>query len=145
MKRLAPALVFLVAGFHVALLLRRLAQAEMDSAALLRWSGAFLLVVAALWLRRRGVSLFWGRQALVFWLLVLLLHAGAPASTPAAAWLVVPVFALGIAPAARPRLSRPSSSPAVDALRTPVRRREIRLLALLSPRPPPARLALRAT
>lgn len=145
MRRLLPILALLIAGFHAGLLGRRLAQPELDSAVLLRWSGAILLLAAALSLRRRGVSLLWGRQALVFWLLVLLLHAGASASTPSAAWLVVPVFALGIAFAARrgQRIALPVSRPAVAVNAIPVTRREILLQTLLSPRPPPARLSLR--
>jgi len=145
MRRLARAIAFGIAGFHVVLLVRRLAQGDVDPAALFRWSGAFLLLGAALWLRRHRVPLLWGRQALVFWLLVLLLHAGAPASEPAPAWMVVPVFALWAAIAARPihRLPRPTPSRSVTVNTSAPRRRETRLIALLSPRPPPTRLSLR--
>jgi hypothetical protein len=145
MRRFVPAIAFGIAGFHIVLLVRRFAEGELDPAALFRWSGAFLLLGAALWLRRHRVPLLWGRQALVFWLLVLLLHAGAPPSAPAPAWMVVPVFALWAAVAARPtqRLPRPTPSRTVAMNTTAPRRREIRLIALLSPRPPPTRLPLR--
>ena len=146
MKRLRLALAVLIAGFHAGLLGRRLAQAEMDSAVLLRWGAAFLLVAAALWLRRRGVSLLWGRQALVFWVLVLLLHAGAAASTASPVWLMVPGFALGMVLVARRgrRFARAASSPGVTTKVTPILRREILLAGPLSPRPPPTEVALRA-
>jgi hypothetical protein len=44
-------------------------------AAALRWTGALILCAALDALRRRGVSLWWGRQAFSVWLLVALLHA----------------------------------------------------------------------
>ena len=63
---------------HVSILWDRVAQGRLtEPAVALRWLAALVLMVALLALRRRGVSLLWGRRALVFWLLVLLLHAGA--------------------------------------------------------------------
>ena len=44
-------------------------------ASALRWTGALMLCAALNTLRRRGVSLWWGRQAFSVWLLVALLHA----------------------------------------------------------------------
>ncbi len=41
----------------------------------LRWTGGLALCAALDALRRRGVSLLWGRQAFSVWLLVALLHA----------------------------------------------------------------------
>lgn len=68
----------LIAGFHGWLLLQRLGDATIgEPGVLLRWLGGSGLVAAALYLRPRGVSLTRGRSALVFWLLVLLLHVGA--------------------------------------------------------------------
>lgn len=68
----------LIAGFHGWLLLQRLGDATIgEPGVLLRWLGGLGLVAAALYLRPRGVSLTRGRAALVFWLLVLLLHVGA--------------------------------------------------------------------
>ena len=145
MRRVGRALTVLVAGFHAGLLGRRLAQAEADPAVILRWCGALLLLGVAFWLRRRGLSLRWGRSALVFWLLVLLLHAGAAPSTPSLGWLVVPAFALGMVLASRrgPCPPRFNPSPAVGAAVNRLPRRDLLLASLLSPRPPPARPGLR--
>ena len=145
MRRVGRALTVLVAGFHAGLLGRRLAQAEADPAVILRWCGALLLLGIAFWLRRRGLSLRWGRSALVFWLLVLLLHAGAAPPTPSLVFLVAPAFALGLALATRRGLRPPRLilSPAVGAHRRRLPHRNLLLAALLSPRPPPARPVLR--
>lgn len=65
---------------HVAVLWERVTQGRLsDPEVGLRWLGAAVLTVALLALRQRGVPLLWGRRALVFWLLVVLLHAGAVA------------------------------------------------------------------
>jgi hypothetical protein len=70
--------VALLVVLHASILWDRVAQGRLsDPGVALRWLAAAALTVALLVLRRRGVSLFWGRRALVFWLLVLLLHAGA--------------------------------------------------------------------
>jgi MYXO-CTERM domain-containing protein len=70
----------LLALLHIGLLIERLRhEAPTDPTVLLRWAGALaLLGGAALWRRRTGRSLWSGREALVFWTLVALLHAGAP-------------------------------------------------------------------
>lgn len=66
--------VFLVL-FHSWLLWLRLSDfAILEPTIALRWLGALVLLVALLWLRRAPGSLLWGRKAVVFWLLVLLLH-----------------------------------------------------------------------
>jgi len=44
-------------------------------ASALRWTGALILCAALDALGRRGISLWWGRQAFSVWLLVALLHA----------------------------------------------------------------------
>ena len=65
---------------HMAVLWDRVTQGRLsDPAVGLRWLGAAILTVGLVALRQRGVPLLWGRRALVFWLLVLLLHAGAAA------------------------------------------------------------------
>ncbi|HSD28508.1 MAG TPA: hypothetical protein VLL75_14495 [Vicinamibacteria bacterium] len=70
--------VALLVVLHASILWDRVVQGRLsDPGVALRWLMAAALTVALLALRRRGVSLFWGRRALVFWLLVLLLHAGA--------------------------------------------------------------------
>jgi hypothetical protein len=68
----------LLVVLHASILWDRVVQGRLsDPGVALRWLGAAALTIALLALRQRGVSLFWGRRALVFWLLVLLLHAGA--------------------------------------------------------------------
>lgn len=63
--------------FHAALLAGRFADASIAHPEVLaQWVGAVLLGVGAAVLRRQGNSLANGRSALVFWLLVLLLHVG---------------------------------------------------------------------
>lgn len=63
--------------FHAALLLQRFADASIARPEILiQWIGALLLAGGAIALRRQGASLLTGRSALVFWLLVLLLHVG---------------------------------------------------------------------
>ena len=76
----------------------------------LRWTGALLLCAALDALRRRGVSLWWGRQAFSVWLLVALLHvwSGSPSTSTvdlaagdpvqdAAATFLLPVTAMALA------------------------------------------------
>lgn len=63
--------------FHVFLLWRRLVDATLFSPrVLLNWLAAALLLAALAWLRQRGQSVLRSRSAVIFWLLVLLLHAG---------------------------------------------------------------------
>jgi hypothetical protein len=86
-RRVTSALVLIpvvaLVLFHAALLWARVSAGRLaDPNVGLRWAGAALLIAALIVLRRRGVSLFWGRRALVFWLLVLLLHAGIAAPVP---------------------------------------------------------------
>lgn len=64
-------------AFHAFLLVGRFADASIAHPEVLaQWLGALLLGGGALALRRQGSSLVTGRSALVFWLLVLLLHVG---------------------------------------------------------------------
>ena len=82
----------------------------LEGASALRWTGAMALCAVLDTLRRRGVSLWWGRQAFCVWLLVALLHAwsASPATAgtdlvsrdpanEAAATFLVPVTALALA------------------------------------------------
>ena len=63
--------------FHAALLAGRFADATIAHPGVMaQWVAAALLGVGAVALRRQGSSLVSGRSALVFWLLVLLLHIG---------------------------------------------------------------------
>lgn len=71
-----------LALFHSWLLWRRLADGVLlEPRVGLRWVAAVLLVTALAWLRGRGIPLSWGRKALGFWTLVLLLHAGTAGET----------------------------------------------------------------
>jgi hypothetical protein len=139
---------------HLSILWDRVANGRLgEPDVAVRWLAAVVLVGALLALRRRGVSLLWGRRALVFWLLVLLLHAGAtvphdpaarvapeqilfvvPAAVaPACLALVLVVTQLAAAAVPGPRLAW---LPQGAARRAPARRRGF-CLALAS-RPPPA-------
>ena len=65
---------------HAWILWRRLVDGALFEAEIVfRWLGAALLCGAAFWLHRQGVSLLRGRPAAVFWLAVIVLHAGGPA------------------------------------------------------------------
>lgn len=84
LRHFVSALAVLAIGalvaLHVAVLWERVSQGRLaDPAIALRWLGGTVLIAALLALRRLGVPLLWGRQALVFWMLVVLLHAGAAA------------------------------------------------------------------
>jgi hypothetical protein len=138
-----------LALFHAGLFAGRVADASIAEPGVgMRWALAALLGALALDLRRRGLPLCRGRSGLVFWLLVLLLHAGAlPAPSAIRAdelLLVVPAGAL-VALAAGGLLasaggSAPRSEPApVRSAREPGRRRTVAPLARrFAPRPPPA-------
>jgi hypothetical protein len=71
--------------FHAVLFWERIRDLSIfEPLVLVEWSLAVLLVVAMLQLRKRGISLLRGRQALAFWSLVLLLHL--VAAPPAVEW-----------------------------------------------------------
>lgn len=73
-----------VALMHVWIFWDQLASGRLlDGASALRWTCAAALCAMVETLRRRGVSLWWGRQAFSVWLLVALLHAWS--ASPAAA------------------------------------------------------------
>jgi hypothetical protein len=107
---------------HALLLLQRVADGSLsDPAVLLRWLIGAVLGGAMLALRRAGVSLLRGREAAVFWLVVLVFHtavAGVPAGgSPAVATppgaivsllLAITALGLGSVPA---RIPAPASSP----------------------------------
>lgn len=68
--------------FHLLLLWQRVAsQSLLEPTVLARWLGSIVLLAALIYLRRAGVPLLWGRRALVFWLLVLVLHLGVPGAS----------------------------------------------------------------
>lgn len=148
----AVALVSLV-FLHASILWARVTQGRLGEPVIaVRWAAAFVLLLALVALRRRGVSLLWGRRALVFWLLVLVLHAGTGVpqeSTPRVApEQILFVLPAAVAPAcvflvilatslAGATLAGPEFVPAHGAaFGLPVRRRGFRLA--LASRPPPA-------
>ena len=80
-------IVSLVA-FHAWLLWDRLAGGDLlDPVVAFRWTAAALLISALVALRRLGVPLVRGRQSLIVWLLVALLHwnVGGPPATQSGA------------------------------------------------------------
>jgi hypothetical protein len=153
LRWLVGATVALLAVFHGWLLIRRLVDASIaEPEVLLRWLGACGLLAGAAWLRPRGLSVSQGRPALVFWLLVLVLHVGASPVVVSAvrAEELLLVLPLGLAaaggalvaverrlrrrvpaapePAPRPRAAAPVPLPRRSAGASPDR---------FSPRPPP--------
>lgn len=65
----------LVALYHAFLLWQRVADLTLfEPVIAARWLATLVLLLGLFRLHRRGVPLIWGRKALVFWLLVLLLH-----------------------------------------------------------------------
>jgi hypothetical protein len=72
-------------AFHAVLFWERIRDLSIfEPLVLVEWSLAVLLLVAMQQLRKRKIPLFRGRQALAFWLLVLLLHV--MAAPPAVEW-----------------------------------------------------------
>jgi hypothetical protein len=70
-----PALLALVVLYHAFLLWQRVADLTLlEPAVAARWLATLIFLLVLFRLHRRGVPLIWGRKALVFWLLVLLLH-----------------------------------------------------------------------
>jgi hypothetical protein len=97
--RLATAVLV---GFHTWLLWTHSVTGKIfEPDVIARWAVAGLVVAAFLALRRLGLPLFWGRRAVVLWLLVILIHchalwAGETATIP----LAVPQAAVELLPAA---------------------------------------------
>jgi hypothetical protein len=74
---IAAVLLYLL-PLHALLLWRRIADLSLfETGVALRWGAAAALLVGAGLLHRAGISLWSGRRALTFWVLVLLLHASA--------------------------------------------------------------------
>ncbi|MEL7061126.1 MAG: hypothetical protein AAGN46_13985 [Acidobacteriota bacterium] len=64
-------------AFHGWLFGRRLVEGTLfESGVLARWAAALLLAAGVCVLQRRGLAVWRGRRAIVFWLSVVLLHAG---------------------------------------------------------------------
>lgn len=97
--RLATAVLV---GFHIWLLwTHSLTGKIFEPDVIARWAVAGLVVAALLALRRLGLPLFWGRRAVVLWLLVVLIHCHAMSTGDAVAIpLTVPQAAVELLPAA---------------------------------------------
>lgn len=83
----ATLLISFLAAFHAVLLWQRVIDLSLfRPIPAIRWLATLAFLVALYRLHRGGVSLVKGRSALVFWLLVLLLHVGfqGPLASPAA-------------------------------------------------------------
>jgi hypothetical protein len=79
-RRVVPILGALLVLFHAWLLGSQLWDGQLsDPGLLLRWGVAGGLLAALAGLRRRGLSVFWGRRAVSIWLLAALLHGPAMA------------------------------------------------------------------
>jgi hypothetical protein len=151
--RAASLLLFV---FHVVLFTTAVARGRAsDPLVALRWAAALVLFAALVALWRLRVPLLWGRRAVVFWLLVLLLHgtAHAPADTVAAdgasggaVLVILPALATGIgilglsllwaAHAGTGRGARPALRGSLLAL-APVPRTRTCIHRVLAPRAPP--------
>jgi hypothetical protein len=143
-----------LAAMHGELFLRRLADNSIaEPSVLLRWLGAAVLLGAAqLWRRTTGRSILTGRSALVFALLVALLHAGLPATPELAGTatvalpgellvlglggLLLAAAAIASAASSSPGLRRGGFSRHAERCRAP---RSLPCGLAFSSRPPPAR------
>ena len=113
-----------------------------------RWAVAALCLAGFAYLRRTGVSIVWGRKALILWLLVLLCHAGTVAPAESHQPIAAPGILLAISfwsLALRAILGEPDRMVAAAPLfariltaRRPGRPHEPGYFEPLSPRPPPA-------
>jgi len=135
-------------ALHAWLLWQRVAAGNWSPAVAARWTVAALLCAGIVALRRAGVPLFWGKKALVLWLLVLVLHAtsGAPAPEADFTW-TLPAAAAGVLCSLLLVLG--SGHAPIDALvrhrhvvfaSAPAHRR-LHALRVDGPRPPPLALA----
>jgi hypothetical protein len=152
LRWLATLVLLGLAAMHGEFLLRRVADNSIaEPSVLLRWMGAAaLLLVAQLWRRTTGHSILSGRSALVFALLVALLHGGLPetpgfANSPGLA-LPSELFVLGLAGLLlAAALASAANTPSVAASGLPRNAQRCRAPRALpfgqpfSPRPPPRR------
>ena len=149
---LAAGLVAGLTVFHGQLLGQRIADLTLlEPLVALRWGAAALMVLGLVQMQRAGISVVWGRRALILWLLVLLLHAGSVPTVDVqlpAMLLTLPFWALALRLVLGQRRDAagapPCPAPWAAALRDRPARppREPGLLASLSPRAPPALASL---
>lgn len=146
-----PLAVAVLAAFHALLLWRRVADLSLlEPAVALRWAGAALLLAALPLARRLGIPLLRGRRAVVFWVVVVLLHVQllpAPLATADGEPLLTLLPAVASVAAALALLGALAACAGRPAIPRPGRRRSWRAVApprpaALSPRqysrPPPA-------
>jgi len=166
LRRLLPVAPSVIAAailvaYHLVLLWQRLADLSLlQPAVALRWIATVALLIGLRRMHAAGLPLIWGRRALAFWLLVLLLHvsflgplseeatAGGDWSTSAGLALVLPAAAplvllsmivLTCWLAARLTATSPPSLRFLVSLTAgPGQRSRIGWLPSLSSRPPPA-------
>jgi hypothetical protein len=149
LRALAATGVAALVVFHACLLARRLMQPEaVDGVTALRWAGALAVLAAYLLATRAATSRLEPRQVLALGLTALSLHAPVlqgPAESARAAefWTAVPTVvgaALGLAGLLGTTDSIPTPVTARTRRPSPIARRRpaIRIVPLLSPRPPPA-------
>lgn len=147
-----------VVAYHFWILAHRLLDASISEVPVLsRWISALLLGIAAWLLRRHRRSLFEGRTAFAFWLLVLLLHVGpsplaVTADHGAELWLVLPIGAVSGLAFDALRVPRSTTTPSrrisPTSGRVPLPPVPVHPLAAgrrpraFSPRPPPALVGL---
>lgn len=149
--------VSLVVG-HAGVLVERITSASLlETGVLLRWLGSAVLLGWLVVLRKRGLVLWRGHRAGIFWLAVLLLHVqcggafgddatGALAATHALVWFLpstVPLAAAIVVFALAPLfgwLLVVGAKVAPTLLRPRVARGLNRRFAPLAPRPPPPAL-----
>jgi len=96
----------LLVGFHAWLLWMTLAGGRaLEPQTAIRWVVAAMVLVGFRALQRRGLSIFWGKRAIVLWLLVVVIHChvawgGEPIAVPAGIPEAVSLLAQMTAPVA---------------------------------------------
>lgn len=75
MRLLVTGSAGLLGALHIAVLARRVADGTLlEPVVIAQWLVAIGLIATAVWLRRRGVSVFRGKPAAAFWIVIALMH-----------------------------------------------------------------------
>ena len=155
-RRTLSLVIAALIAFHLWVLGDQLWQGALSDPALAaRWLVAGGLVWAAIALRRRGVSLVWGRRAVAVWSLTALLHGPAFLDSAARGEPILPEIAATLATITvvsaagvglvfliaglMARRRTPSGQLAVLRRHFSSPQVQLRAFVVLSPRPPPAR------
>lgn len=145
-KLLASGLVAALVLAHGQLLWQRIASSTLfEPWVALRWALTIAAIAGFIRLQRAGISIVWGRQALILWLLVLVCHAGVLSPAGDRQPLVEPSLLLAVSLSGLAlqaifggRRAAMAIAPRARVARRPaVRPRALILLEPLSPRPPP--------